>query len=636
MYFKKKGMMKNLYFMILLSVMMYADVVSIDNNETKNIEDNKCVDLYFDVEDDMLLTDVRLDVNLTHTYRADLDVVLKSPQDTSVSLTSDNGGSSDNLYVAFDDAKSISIADDNEDHLAGLEPRKPEEQLSAFADENASGRWTLSICDDAYQDVGEYKNATLYLDNTPPPPVDEGVEVNFQMDECYWLGGANGVEDDVLDSSANQLHAQSRNNADNTATNAVVCRAGDLNNTYEDADESDAVFYPNETEAELAIGADNTFTVSAWLYRHDDEKWMAAVIKSSDETWKDGWGLIHAKDSGKNIDFFVDDYAVHARTELATDTWTHIAATYDGSTIRIYKNGVLEESTSQDTYTHGEHAVMVGDDVSGSDIDDRWQGTIDEVKVWGRVLSKEDIEKIYDNEHEGKNFDGTERTCKKCNGSSINENSWDFIGVPVELRDTTVTVDDVLGDDMNGSYEDDWIVYKRTYSDTDNSSDYEALNLDDPMKFGIGYWLGSRYDNEWFVDGLEGVDYNSSHDDCANAPCVEIDLTPVTLDFETDEDDGSGPYRYNMSGFVGMDKPVDWADCRFLIDGTAYTPSDANASGYANKQIWMYNGTGTDASNSYTTCDDTMECKLVPFKGFWVELHGKTKGKSVKLLIPKE
>jgi hypothetical protein len=462
------------------------------------------------------------------------------------------------------------------------------------------------------------------------------LQVNFRMDECYWLGGANGVDDDVIDSSENGLNAQSRNNADNTATNSVVCRAGDLNNTYSDPDESDAVFYPNETTDELAIGKNVPFSISAWLYRHNDDKWMAAVIKVSDETWLDGWGLVHTVNSGENIDFFVDSYTEYARTTLASDTWTHIVATYDGNTIRLYKNGVLAASKSQSSYNAGSHAVVVGDDVSGNSIDDRWQGGIDEVKVWGRVLRANEISDIYNHERNGLNFDGTVRECKQCNGSSVNENSWDLIGIPVELRDQTITVNDLFGDDMNGTYEDDWILYKRTYSTTDNSSGYEALALNDALEFGIGYWLGSRYYSEWYIDGLPNVDYNSTDSNCVNDPCVEINLTPVTHNFDEDGDDGTGPYRYNMSGFIGLDKPVKWADCRFIIDGTAYTPSDANASGFANKQIWMYNGTGTDASNSYITCDDTMECKLVPFKGFWIELHGATKGKTVKLLIPKE
>ncbi len=79
-----------------------------------------------------------------------------------------------------------------------------------------------------------------------------------------------------------------------------------------------------------------------------------------------------------------------------------------------------------------------------------------------------------------------------------------------------------------------------------------------------------------------------------SSQCVEIDLTSVTHDFAVDGDDGTGSHRYNMSGFTGMIKPVDWADCRFVIDGTAYTPTDANTSGFADKQIWIYNGTGTD------------------------------------------
>jgi len=632
--------MKRVFHTVLLILVCMtlsrADVTVIDNNDSQAVEDRTCFDVTFDMPNSVTITDIRMDINITHTYRADLDISLKSPAGTSVDLTSDNGGSADNLYVHFDDAASESITDDDSDHTGALNDRSPEEALSAFDDEDAKGTWTLTICDDANRDTGKYYYATLYIDDTPPPTVEEGLQVNFQMDECYWLGGANGVDDDVIDSSGNGLNGQSRNNADNTATNAVICRAGDLNNTYSDADQSDAVFYPNETTEETNIGSTAPFSVSAWLYRHNDDKWMAAVIKVSDESWEDGWGLVHTKDSGEYIDFFVDNYTKYARTSLPSDTWTHIVATYDGQTIRLYKNGSLVDTKSQNTYNVGAHAVMVGDDVSGSDIDDRWQGGIDEVKIWGHVLSDSDVQDIYDNESNGLNFDGSTRECKKCNGASVGENSWAFIGIPVDLRDETITVDDVFSDDMNGSYEDDWILYKRTYSTTDNSSDYEALALDDTLEFGVGYWLGSRYSNEWFIDGLPTVDYNSTNSDCVNDPCVEIDLTPVTLNFEEDGIDASGPYRYNMSGFIGLEKPVDWADCRFIIDGTAYTPSDANASGYANKQIWLYNGTGTDASNSYITCDDTMDCKLVPFEGFWIELHGATKGKTVKLLIPKE
>jgi len=463
--------------------------------------------------------------------------------------------------------------------------------------------------------------------------------LNFKMDECYWMGGANGVTDDVKDSSGNEMHGQSRNKADNIEADAKICRAGKLVNTYADSNKSDAVYYPNNTQEEANIGKNVPFSISAWVYRNDDNKWMAAVVKVSDDSWTDGWGLIHTKTSGfwnpKYLEFFVGDYKTYARTQLDTDIWIHIVGTYDGNTIKIYKNGVLENSKTQDTYTAGALPLSIGDDISGSTTDDRWQGAIDEVKVWNRVLTDSEIDNIYNNENSGLNYDGSIRECKACNGSSIEANSWDLIGVPADSRDVDITVDELFGDDMNGTYKDDWILYKRTYSSTDNSSGYKVLELNSTLDFGQSYWLGSKLDNEWYVDGTPEVDYNSSSNACTAEECVEIDLTSASVDFEVDGDDGSGPYRYNMSGFTDMIKPVDWADCRFLIDGTAYTPTDANESGYANKQIWLYNGTGTDKSNSYTTCDDTMNCKLEPFKGFWIELHGSTKGKTVKLLIPK-
>jgi hypothetical protein len=139
------------------------------------------------------------------------------------------------------------------------------------------------------------------------------------------------------------------------------------------------------------------------------------------------------------------------------------------------------------------------------------------------------------------------------------------------------------------------------------------------------------------VNGTQAVDYNSSYNgtaDCVANQCVEIDLKSITHDFDTDPDDGTGPYRYNMTGFIGK-TPVDWADCRFIINGTVYTPSEAETAGYANKQIWQYNPSG---GKDYTVCDDSTpgNCMLEPYKGFWIELHGPTKDETVKLLIPKE
>lgn len=472
-----------------------------------------------------------------------------------------------------------------------------------------------------------------------------GLALDLYMDECYWTGGANGITGDVEDYSGNDLHATSRNRATNAELQFQVCRSGYFENSYSDQNQSDAVYYPDGTTEVLAIAKNEPFTVSLWLYREAGTKWMAATIKVSDDGWTDGWGIVHTNNGGDTIDFFVGDYTTTAQASVSTDTWTHIVGTYDGSTIRIYKNGVLADTQAQASYSPGALAISIGDDISGSAIDDRWQGYLDEVKVWHRTLSASEIQTIYSNENSALNYDGSARVCEPCNGTDVTADTWELIGIPAESRNVNLSVSDVFSDDLNGTYGTDWILYKRTFSNTDNSSGYAVLGLNEQLEFGKGYWLGSKFNGRWDVANTTSVDYNSTNTNCPTTACVEIDLRSVTLDGAVDNLLGSGPYRYNMNGFTGISQPVDWADCRFIVsdlDGNneqVLTPSATDAAGYASKQIWLYNPSNIDAnSNGYTVCDDTSPggCKLLPFHGFWVELHGSTKNKIVKLLIPQE
>ena len=469
--------------------------------------------------------------------------------------------------------------------------------------------------------------------------------INLQMDECFWSGGANGITGDVLDSSSNLLNATSRYKANNEINNFQICRAGHFGNIYVDRDLSDTVYYPNETTDEVAIGRDVPFSFSIWVYRNNDDKWMGAIVRSSSPDWVDGWGLAHYSGSGSNIDFYVNNFSIYTRTTLTIDTWTHISGSYDGTTLKLYKNGILADTLTQTTYNKGTLPIAIGDDMDAVSYDDRWMGELDEVKIWKRILGEAEIKFIYDNESIGLNYDGSTRVCEPCNGASISAETWEMISIPAEMRGITLTVDNIFSDDMVGTFGVDWVLFKRGYSTTDNSSVYVPLGLTDPLEFGTGYWLASFFDARWYINGTTDIDFNSTQTGCTAPSCVEIELTSASLDGSVDDLLGSGPYRYTLNSFANITQPIDWADCRFIISDLngsnleILTPTDANVSGYANKQIWLYNPSNTGAnSNGYTVCDDTSPggCKLLPFDAFWVELHGSTKNKIVKLLIPKE
>ena len=87
---------------------------------------------------------------------------------------------------------------------------------------------------------------------------------------------------------------------------------------------------------------------------------------------------------------FVEDNAV-----LAANTWYHIVGTYDGSTVKIYVNGSLQASTAATgTITPTVGNVQIGE-ISGGD--DEFTGAIDEVRIYTRALSPEQVVALYSN-----------------------------------------------------------------------------------------------------------------------------------------------------------------------------------------------------------------------------------------------
>jgi len=83
--------------------------------------------------------------------------------------------------------------------------------------------------------------------------------------------------------------------------------------------------------------------------------------------------------------FFNDDfgnlYEVYSVTQLATNNWYHVAGTWDGSTLRVYINGLLEASINYGsgvTPALNSVAVNIGRDGAGAN---SFTGYIDKVRV---------------------------------------------------------------------------------------------------------------------------------------------------------------------------------------------------------------------------------------------------------------
>jgi PKD repeat protein len=79
-----------------------------------------------------------------------------------------------------------------------------------------------------------------------------------------------------------------------------------------------------------------------------------------------------------------------APSPLPTNTWTHLAATYDGTTMRLYVNGALVASRAQTgaITTSGQALTIGGNPLFGA----YFSGQIDEVRIYDRALSSSEIQ----------------------------------------------------------------------------------------------------------------------------------------------------------------------------------------------------------------------------------------------------
>ncbi|WP_459209809.1 proprotein convertase P-domain-containing protein [Aquimarina rhabdastrellae] len=125
------------------------------NNETQNVgpDAGDVTTSVITVNDDVLIDDVNVSINLTHTYVADLDIKLIAPNGTEVELSTDNGGPGDNYTnTVFDDQASTPITSGTAPFTGTF---RPEGDLSTLTGVSPVGDWTLSISDDFNGDGGE-------------------------------------------------------------------------------------------------------------------------------------------------------------------------------------------------------------------------------------------------------------------------------------------------------------------------------------------------------------------------------------------------------------------------------------------------------------------------------------------------
>ncbi len=132
------------------------------------------------------------------------------------------------------------------------------------------------------------------------------------------------------------------------------------------------------------------FTLEAWVNPPSQSSWQVAVIKEAPGGMS---YAVYANTSGNDPAAALHttvDVNLYGPSALPLNTWSHIAATYDGSSVKLYVNGSLvnSQSWSGQMPVSSSPLRIGGDSVWG----EYFKGTIDEVRVYNRALSAAEIQ----------------------------------------------------------------------------------------------------------------------------------------------------------------------------------------------------------------------------------------------------
>ncbi|TDU70794.1 putative Ig domain-containing protein [Prosthecobacter fusiformis] len=134
-------------------------------------------------------------------------------------------------------------------------------------------------------------------------------------------------------------------------------------------------------------------TLEAWVNPSYPMNGNASVIsKTTSSLGTDGYGLGQLG-ADNTFGFWINNRSSNrVTTTLTSGVWQHVVATYDGSMMKLYVNGVLVSSLSfTGGITHSTTSVLIGGGVA----DGPWKGGVDEVLIYERDLSLAEIQTRY-------------------------------------------------------------------------------------------------------------------------------------------------------------------------------------------------------------------------------------------------
>lgn len=172
-----------------------------------------------------------------------------------------------------------------------------------------------------------------------------------------------------------------------------------------------ALEFDGENFLNLGLEADfewyDRFSLSGWVFVPDLDKSAALFAKRNGEQKRSGYDVAWTPQDRLRLRLIHDSehqISVESIQRLATNSWTHLAVTYDGSGkaqgIRLYVNGlpvtgrVLHDTLDRNSILNG-NGLLAGHwtfrNLTHDEIQGMKKGALDEVRVYARALTSVEV-----------------------------------------------------------------------------------------------------------------------------------------------------------------------------------------------------------------------------------------------------
>lgn len=225
-----------------------------------------------------------------------------------------------------------------------------------------------------------------------------------EVSHIYQLGAVNtATPPDERDANALSRWAFDDRSDPTTAIDSWSTNDGTVNNsTYTDRSIDGLAAEFNGTDAYIeapSLGLDSStpFSISAWVYRDAGGTAHSFLSKGTSS----GHYQFYVQGAGPadTFEFFVgsstNGIQPNTTTTIPAGTWKHCVGTYDpsGPTAEVYINGVKEdEETGAVDEFGGTESTIIG---ARYDLSQFHDGELDDVRVYDKVLTRKEIEELY-------------------------------------------------------------------------------------------------------------------------------------------------------------------------------------------------------------------------------------------------